>query len=65
MKINDKLRKGIIVGYQPEKIRRRRYKQKLNENDQCKVGKTKVVSTISAFNPWHPNNITTLSMLGL
>ena len=24
----------IIVGYQPEKIRRRRYEQKLNENDQ-------------------------------
>ena len=33
-KINDKLKKGIIVGYQPEKIRRRRYEQKLYENDQ-------------------------------
>ena len=34
MKISDKLRKGIIFGYQPEKIRRRRYEQKLNEKDQ-------------------------------
>ena len=25
---------GIIVGYQPEKIRPRRYLQKINENDQ-------------------------------
>ena len=25
---------GIIVGYQPKKIRQRRYEQKLNENDQ-------------------------------
>ena len=33
-KINDKLKKGIIVGYQAEKIRRRRYEQKLYENDQ-------------------------------
>ena len=32
-KIN-KLRKGIIVGFQLEKIQRRRYEQKLNENDQ-------------------------------
>ena len=34
MKINDKLRKGKIVRYQPEKIWQNRYEQKLNENDQ-------------------------------
>ena len=33
-KINDELRKGIIFGYQPEKIRRRKQEQKLYENDQ-------------------------------
>ena len=33
-KINDKLKKGIIVRYQPKKNRRRRYEQKLYENDQ-------------------------------
>ena len=32
--VNDKLGKGIIVWYQPEKIRQRRYEQKLNTNDQ-------------------------------
>ena len=33
-KWNEYLLKGLIVGYQPEKIRRRRYEQKLNENEQ-------------------------------
>ena len=28
------IKKGIIVGYQPEKKRQRRYEQKLYENDQ-------------------------------
>ena len=37
---NDKLRKAIIVGYQPKNIRQRRYEQKLNENEQY-AGKRK------------------------
>ena len=47
---HNKLRKGIIVGYQPEKIRWRRYEQKLNENElyATQSRETKVVSAISA-----------------
>ena len=58
--INDKLRKGIIVRYQPKKIWQMRYEQKLNENDQYAMQSwenkicfhylcLKVISTISAW----------------
>ena len=44
------IKNGILVGYKPEKTWRRRYEQKLNKKDKytSNVGKTKVVSTISA-----------------
>ena len=57
------IKKGIIVGYQPKKIRRRRYKPKLNKNDQYAMQCREIESCFHYLclqvlpnTPTHPEN---------
>ena len=58
-KILDKFKKEMLVGYQPERTRWRRYKQKLNENNQytMQCWEKKVVSTISGYKGFHLSSL--------